>query len=233
VRLIEENDPRIEQGMADYQQSLEVFVGKTLANYESCEIFGDKLKTAEKMECLDGSAEARLICDDVIAAEITSLAISVEESCSAARYDTVREEFYIEQEARLSVMKTRAAVLDSMGICVRAMNGVAKATSGVLPAAFRGAINVDDVQSANNCTAIIVNAVFENHQEMGLNHRCIDDPTYQLCPDQYKSVDPSTWNSAMQAGFYFPIMLETLQQNIRIVLFLEEAKKRGSQNEEE
>ena len=231
VRLIEENDPKIEQGMTAYQEALEVFVNQTLANYELCESHQGNFGSLSEMVCTDDDPDVESLCNAEIETERLRAEEQAESSCRQASYEENRKSFYITHAAKLSVLKTRANVLDSMGICVRAMSGISKAAVGVVPAEIRDAIDVDAAQEAKNCTEIIVNTVLENHKAMGLNHRCIDNPGPEPCPVQYRNIDLTTWDSAVQAQFYFPTQLDTLLQNIRIVLFLEEAKKRGVTSE--
>ena len=233
VRLIEENDPQIEQGMTEYQKALAVFVRRTLASYESCQVYQEALDRTGEMQCVDSTEEAQQLCNVAILAEKTRLEKLARKNCEGASYEANRTDFYIEQEARISVLKTRASVLDSMGICVSAMNGVSKAVRGSVPEEISAAVGTESAARANNCTEIVVNTVLENHKSMGLTHKCIDQPNADGCPEQYQNIDLATWNSAVQAGFYFPTMLDTLVQNIRIVLFLEEAKKRGAGSDKE
>lgn len=232
VRLIEENDPRIEAGMTEYQSALQVFVQATLANYEACRVGSEALARAERMSCDEGSAEVRHLCEEIVRADEAELAAQVDASCTAASFAANQRSFYIEQEARLRVLKTRASVLDAMGICVSAINGVGKAVSGLVPSEIRAAINVASTEQANNCTEILVDTVVQNHVELGTTHSCIDIPNQETCPEDFKDIDVSDWNNAEQALGFLPIMLDTLNQNVRVVLFLEEAKKRGGSSEE-
>jgi hypothetical protein len=152
--------------------------------------------------CVAGCTDARLLpgSDPRIAAGMTGYQESLEkfvrqtllhyeqcgasrdaaEACRAASYANGAESFYIPEAARLSVLHSIAAVLDSAGAC--------KA----------------------NCTEGLVQTVIENHEALAEGHRHIDEG---LGPEQ--------------AARFFLVQRDTLVQNVRIVLLLEEARNRG------
>jgi len=233
VQLLEGNDVRIEQGMTEYQEAVEIFVNEVLANYESCRIHGEEQGILEQMQCSDGSEEVQSLCNEEIQAAREESTLLAKEACNAASYMGNRIDFYIPTEAKLSVLKSRAMVLDSSGICVGAIEAGTKALKAVMPDSVGAALGTEEVQKANNCTQAVVNVVIENHRALALNHRCIDNPAYSGCPELFSgiAVDDGTWNPAVQASFFLPTMLDTLIQNVRVVLVLEEAKKRGAGDE--
>lgn len=218
VRLLESNDPKIEAGMEAYQEVMENFVERTLLNYERCKLYRAEMALLSQMVCEDDSAEVRELCEIEIQTDRERVGQSVEKSCSAASYDDNREGFYIPQQARLSVLKTRASVLDSMGVCAAAVNGVAKIVNAAVPGEVRSA--VDDFQQGQpaNCTEILVTTVLDNHKALAEIHAILDKK------------DANGEDAATQAALALPIQRDTLVQNISIVLFLEEAKKRGDRS---
>ena len=81
---------------------------------------------------------------------------------------------------------------------------------------------------AGNCTEILVSAVLDNHKALASGHHCLDQIDADRCGDFVPTDSTIEWDAAEQAQFFLPVLLETLIQNIRIVLFLEQAKKRGA-----
>ncbi len=217
VRLLESNDPKIEEGMSEYQEALEGFVQRTLLNYERCKLNRAEMARLARMICEDGSAEVRELCEAEVLADRERMGRAVEKTCTAASYDGTRESFYIPQETRLSVLKTRAAVLDSTGVCAAAMKGVTKLVDSVVPGEVRGAIGDFQEGESANCTEIVVTTVLDNHRALGEGHARIDE------------IDAEGGDAATQAGAFLPLQRDTLVQNVSIVLFLERAKKRGDE----
>ena len=229
VRLVESNDPKIEEGMMAYQELLETFVQQTLVNYELCSINHTALVSVERMPCDAATPEVQALCEAEIESEREQLAQATDESCAAASFREAQRNFYIPQEARLNVLKTRASVLDSMGACAAAINGMTKLVGAVVPDRVKGALNsLDENSGAPNCTVVLVSAVLENHRELANGHQdVIDQIELDDCDSQLSGACTDHVGAAKQAGLYMPTMLETLIQNVRIVLLIEEAKKRG------
>ena len=215
VRLLESNDPRIEEGVGQYQEALEGFVQSTLVRYEECAENKAEMRRLSAMTCQDGSDEVRALCADEIEADKRRVSEAVEVACTAASYAGNRESFYIPQEARLSVLKNRAAVLDSVGVCGAAVKGVANFVAGLVPEEVRRAVGTTDEGEPANCTQILVQTVLDNHRALGNGHKRLD------------AVDAQGGDAAAQAALFLPTQRDTLVQNVRIVLFLEQAKKRG------
>jgi len=228
VRLVESNDPKIEEGIIAYQELLETFVQQTLVNYELCSINHTALASVEKMQCDAATPQVQALCEAEIESEREQLAQAADEACAAASFRQAQSNFYIPQEARLNVMKTRASVLDSMGACAAAVNGMTKLAAALVPAPVKGALDsLDENSGAPNCTVVLVSTVLENHRELASGHILIDQIKLNDCDSQLSGVCTDHIEAARQAGLYMPTMLETLIQNARIVLVLEEAKKRG------
>jgi len=227
VRLVESNDPKIEEGMISYQELLETFVQQTLVNYELCSINHTALVSVEAMQCDADTPEVQALCEAEIESEQEQLAQAADESCAAASFRESQRSFYIPQEARLNVLKTRASVLDSMGACAAAINGVTKLVGAVIPESVMGAVDsVDENSGAPNCTVVLVSAVLENHRELARSHNFLDQLSFDDCDSQLSGVCSDHVEAAKQARLFMPTMLETLIQNARIVLVIEEAKKR-------
>lgn len=220
VRLLEGNDPRIEEGVAAYQESLEVFVRRTLFSYEQCDANREEAARLAQMSCEDDSEAVVAACEVEIAAERARLDEAVAATCGAASYPSGQQSFYIPEGARLSVLRSRAAVLDSAGVCGAAAEGIATFVSPLIPSEIRDVVGADTAEPDASCTEILVQTVIDNHDALAEGHRRIDEIAAEG--------SASGLSLAEQAGGFFPIQRDTLVQNVRIVLLLEEAKKRGN-----
>ena len=103
-----------------------------------------------------------------------------------------------------------------MGVCAAAVNGVAKLFNSEVPSEVQSAVDEFKEGEPANCTEIGVKTVLENHKALDEGHKLIDA----------KGGDAVT-----QAELFLPVQRDTLVHNIGIVLFLEEAKKRGDQSQ--
>lgn len=220
VRLLESNDPRIEEGVAAYQESLETFVRRTLFSYEQCDASRLEAVRLAQMSC-EGADEAVVAaCEAEVAAERERVDEAVAATCDAASYASGQRSFYIPESARLSVLRSRAAVLDSAGACGAAAEGIATFVSPLIPSEIRDVVGADAEQPGSSCTEILVQTVIDNHEALAEGHRRIDEIAGEGSTDGL--------SVAEQAEGFFLIQRDTLVQNVRIVLLLEEAKKRGN-----
>lgn len=131
-------------------------------------------------------------------------------ACRAASYANGAESFYIPEAARLSVLRNLAAVLDSTGACQTAASGLASFVTALIPPKIHDLSGAGEAAGSANCTERLVQTVIENHEALAEGHRRIDEV---LGPGQ--------------AEPFFLIQRDTLVQNVRIVLLLEAARKRG------
>lgn len=221
VRLLEGNDPRIEQGMAEYQEALETFVRQTLFNYRQCEANRAEAESLAAMSC-EGTSDAVVeACEAQIQQQRAEAEQAAASACRAASFTSGQESFYIPEAARLSVLRSRAAVLDSAGVCGAAAEGVARFVNALVPPRIRDVTGGDSGEPNANCTEILVQTVVENHDALAAGHQLITD---EIAAEE----NAGGLSLAEQAEAFFGLQLDTLVQNVRIVLVLEEAKKRGN-----
>lgn len=130
--------------------------------------------------------------------------------CQAASYENSQRSFYIPEAARLSVLQSRAAVLDSVGACDAVASGIATFVNSLIPPEIDEVMGTSGAAPNANCTQALVQAVIDNHEALAEGHHRIEAIAGQD-----------------QAAGFFQIQRDTLVQNVRVVLLLEEAKKRG------
>jgi hypothetical protein len=217
VRLLEPADPRIEDGVAAYQESLETFVRRTERGYRQCEAQREEAMRLARASCEGSSRAVVEACDARIREDRSRVDLAVASSCGGASYDNARDSFYIPEAARLSVLRSRAAVLDSTGACAAAARGLAALVGTSISAQVRNALGTDSAEPGANCTEAVVQTVIDNHDALAEGHRRID----QIAADSMDGL-----GLADQAEAFFQIQRDTLVQNVRIVMLLEEAKKR-------
>jgi hypothetical protein len=131
-------------------------------------------------------------------------------ACRAASYENGQRSFYIPEAARLSVLQSRAAVLDSAGACDAAATGIATFVNSLIPPEIDEIAGARGTATHANCTQALVQTVIDNHEALAEGHHRIEAVA-----------------GADQADGFFRIQRDTLVQNVRVVLLLEEAKKRG------
>jgi hypothetical protein len=137
------------------------------------------------------------------------------EPCVKARYASREADFYLPEEAALRVLKNRAAAFDSIGACEALMEGIAKlATAAIADEQIREWVlpYKQGAKPPSNCTELQIDTVLMNHKLLGTLH---------MANDAKGDLEAARQATAITR------MYETLVQNIRIALFVENAKKRG------
>lgn len=218
VQLVEENDPRIEEGLSDYQTALEEFQLRVTDAYGRCAFYRGLVGEIERRDCAtETSTNARSQCEMRIAEDLQSATFNRDEMCDAASYQGNLEDFYFPEEARLRVLVTRAGILDSSGACARLSRGVARLAETVTDETIREWIGDFEGGDSANCTALQLRRVQANHTLLRQGHQRLDER------------DREDGSGPEQAKAFLPTAHETLVQSISIALFIERAKRRGGE----
>ncbi len=139
------------------------------------------------------------------------------EACQAASYAASKQSFYVPQEAALLVLETKAQVIDSLGLCKIAYEAIAELAQTTIsdPALSQ---EVDKIKSAKalpgNCTEVQIDTILKNQALMAETHQALDRMAPERAAAQVLDHDA------------LGTFRDTLVQNIKIALFLENAKKR-------
>ena len=216
VQLVEENDPRIEEGLSEYQTALEEFRLRVTDAYERCAFYRGLVTEIERRDCTtEPSASAQ--CEVQVAEDLQSAGFNRDEMCDSASYRGNLDGFYFPEEARLRVLVTRARILDSSGACALLSRGVARLAETVTDETIREWIGNFEGGNSANCTSLQLEQLQANHDLLRQGHQRLDER------------DRQDGSGPEQAKAFLPTAYETLVQSISIALFIERAKRRGGE----
>lgn len=217
VQLVERHDPRISQGLSDYQLALEDFTLKVLDSYAQCDLYRGQLAEIRKVDCSIEPVATRNACQARKDKDAADAGAKAEQACTAASYPANAESFYFPNEALLRVLVVRARVLDSGGACIGALGSVKRLAASVTDERLRQSVSTMGAFETRNCTEVQMQQILNNHNVLKTQHQTID------------RFDAEDQSGPQQASMLIQVARDTLEQNIQIALFLEEAKKRGAE----
>ena len=139
-------------------------------------------------------------------------------ACEKASYSAQKDAFYNPQTAKLLVLKTRAQSLDSLGLCASVFEFASSLSKETISdPQIRGWVAPfeEGAPVPQNCTEIQVDTVLKNHALMASVHEDLETKPAEEAASQV--VDRNALG----------LFRDTLVQNIKILLFVENAKKRG------
>lgn len=84
VQLVEQHDPRISQGLSDYQLALEDFTLKVLDSYAQCDLYRSQFAEIRKVDCSIEPVATRNACQARKDKDAADAGAKAEQACTTA-----------------------------------------------------------------------------------------------------------------------------------------------------